>query len=126
MTDLNKDPNIADPDGFYAELLAAHEGLDEAASHALNARLVLIMANHIGDRRALSHAELPAQRSRATSLFLLPASTPRNSASSSIASGLDTVQLLGWLSPSSRAVAKAEQPGSPQAPQLVPGSMSTT
>jgi hypothetical protein len=49
-------PNIADADGFYAELLAAHEGLSEAESQALNARLVLILANHVGDGAALSEA----------------------------------------------------------------------
>jgi hypothetical protein len=36
-------------DDVYAALLAAHDGLDEAESHALNARLVLLMANRIGD-----------------------------------------------------------------------------
>ncbi|MEM9048063.1 MAG: DUF2783 domain-containing protein [Pseudomonadota bacterium] len=49
-------PNIADPDGFYAELLALHEGLSAAESHALNARLVLVLANQIGDRAVLSAA----------------------------------------------------------------------
>ena len=53
---LRTDPNIPDPDGFYAELLAAHEGLSEDASHALNARLVLILANHIGERAVLAEA----------------------------------------------------------------------
>jgi len=56
MKSLILDPNIPDPDGFYAELLVVHEGLDEASSHALNARLILILANHIGDRAALSEA----------------------------------------------------------------------
>ena len=51
---LNSKPNIADHDGFYAELLNAHEGLDEQASAALNARLILVLANHIGDRDVLS------------------------------------------------------------------------
>jgi hypothetical protein len=53
---LTTTPNIADPDGFYAELLAAHAGLGPAQSAALNARLVLILANHVGDRTALSGA----------------------------------------------------------------------
>lgn len=53
---LTKTPNISDPDGFYAELIAAHEGLAEADSHTLNARLVLILANHIGDREVLAEA----------------------------------------------------------------------
>jgi hypothetical protein len=53
---LNTRPNIADSDGFYADLLAAHRGLTEAESHAMNARLVLILANHIGDAKVLSQA----------------------------------------------------------------------
>ena len=50
------DANIPDPDGFYAELIAAHEGLSEEDSHALNARLILLLANHVGDRAVLSEA----------------------------------------------------------------------
>ena len=53
---LNTKPNIADSDGFYAELLAAHRRLPEAESHAMNARLVLILANHIGDAEVLTQA----------------------------------------------------------------------
>lgn len=53
---LTTTPNILDPDGFYAELLEVHEGLAEAESQALNARLILILANHIGDRDALREA----------------------------------------------------------------------
>ncbi|MCO6381834.1 DUF2783 domain-containing protein [Oceanicola sp. 502str15] len=53
---LNTDPNIADPDGFYAELIATHEGCSEDQSAALNARLVLLLANHIGDREVLREA----------------------------------------------------------------------
>lgn len=49
-------PNIAGPDDFYAELLAAHEGLSKAESDALNARLILLLANHVGDRAALRDA----------------------------------------------------------------------
>lgn len=56
MAELNLQPNIDDPDGFYAELLAAHEGLEKAESDALNARLVLVLANHIGDRQVLRQA----------------------------------------------------------------------
>ena len=53
---LNLEPNIPDPDDFYDELLAAHQGLDKADSDAFNARLVLIPANHIGDRQILTQA----------------------------------------------------------------------
>jgi hypothetical protein len=49
-------PNIADADGFYAALLAAHKGLTAAESHALNARLVLVLANHVGDCAVLDQA----------------------------------------------------------------------
>ncbi|RMD93940.1 MAG: DUF2783 domain-containing protein [Alphaproteobacteria bacterium] len=56
MSELILTPNIPDPDDFYAELLAAHEGLTKAESDALNARLILILANHIGDRKLLSAA----------------------------------------------------------------------
>lgn len=49
-------PNLPDPDGFYEELLEAHKGLSAAETAALNAQLVLILANHIGDREVLSQA----------------------------------------------------------------------
>ncbi len=53
---LTLTPNIPDPDGFYDMLLAAHEGLSKEDSDALNARLILILANHIGDRDVLRAA----------------------------------------------------------------------
>lgn len=56
MTALTMDPNIAKPDDFYARLLAAHEGKSKAESDAINARLVLILANHIGDAGVLDAA----------------------------------------------------------------------
>jgi hypothetical protein len=56
MPALIKEPNIPDPDGFYAELLGVHEGRSAEESHAINARLVLILANHIGDRDTLREA----------------------------------------------------------------------
>jgi hypothetical protein len=50
------------PDDIYADLLAAHEGLSKAESDALNARLILILMNHIGDRRVLAQALAAARR----------------------------------------------------------------
>jgi hypothetical protein len=44
----------ASGDDFYERLMAAHEGLSEAQSHALNARLVLLMANEIGEIESLN------------------------------------------------------------------------
>ena len=43
----------ADGDHFYEMLMQTHEGLNETQSHALNARLVLLMANQIGDLESL-------------------------------------------------------------------------
>ena len=56
MSDLNLAPIIAAPDDFYAALLAAHEGLTKDQSDALNARLILVLANHIGDLGVLLQA----------------------------------------------------------------------
>ncbi|PSL22314.1 DUF2783 domain-containing protein [Shimia abyssi] len=53
---LTLTPNITDADDFYADLLTAHEGLNKAESDAFNARLVLVLANHIGTRAVLSQA----------------------------------------------------------------------
>jgi len=51
-------------DDFYEALIRAHEGLSEAESHTLNARLVLILANHIGDLTVLQSGRARARRSR--------------------------------------------------------------
>lgn len=53
---LNLKANLPDPDGFYNELIQAHDGLSKEQSDALNARLILTLANHIGDRGVLSQA----------------------------------------------------------------------
>lgn len=45
--------NLADADGFYEQLLDAHQGLDEQQSALLNARLILLLANQVGDARVL-------------------------------------------------------------------------
>lgn len=56
MSDLILSPNLANPDDFYAELLQVHDSLTEPEMHALNARLILILANHIGDETVLIQA----------------------------------------------------------------------
>ncbi len=53
---LTTTPNLTRPDESYAQLIAAHDGLTEAESHAMNARLILILMNHIGDPRVLAEA----------------------------------------------------------------------
>ena len=55
-TDLKLTPNMDRPDDIYADLLGAHEGLNKDESDALNARLILILMNHIGERRVLAQA----------------------------------------------------------------------
>jgi hypothetical protein len=53
-------PNMANPDDFYEALIDMHRDLDDAQSQAVNARLILLLANHIGDmqvlREAMTHA----------------------------------------------------------------------
>lgn len=63
--DLNLTPNITDPDGFYARLIAAHEGLSDEESAALNARLILVLANQIGNAELLEKALAAAQMRKA-------------------------------------------------------------
>lgn len=53
---LDLEPNLSDPDGFYEALLKAHEGLSDKESVQLNARLVLVLANQIGDPATLAAA----------------------------------------------------------------------
>jgi hypothetical protein len=50
---MKTEPNLADPDSFYEAWIAAHEGLSEAESSDLDARLVLLLANQIGDMKVL-------------------------------------------------------------------------
>jgi hypothetical protein len=54
--DLNLNAQIPDPDGFYEELIAALRGLSDADAALFNAKLVLILANHVGDRELLREA----------------------------------------------------------------------
>jgi Protein of unknown function (DUF2783) len=49
-------------DDFYDALIRAHEGLSDDESHTLNARLVLILANHIGDLNVVQEAIALARR----------------------------------------------------------------
>lgn len=53
---LNTKPKMLSYDDFYEALISAHQGLDTAESHAMNARLVLLLSNHIGDLDVLQEA----------------------------------------------------------------------
>jgi Protein of unknown function (DUF2783) len=61
MTTLRTDPNMPAPDDFYEALIAMHEGLTEAQSHLVNARLILLLSNHIGDLDVLRAAMVIAR-----------------------------------------------------------------
>lgn len=50
---LNTEPNLERPDDFYEALIEMHRGLDEEESQAVNARLILLLANHIGTHETL-------------------------------------------------------------------------
>jgi hypothetical protein len=54
--DLITQPHLEAPDDFYEALIDSHRELTEAQSHALNARLVLLLANHIGRQDTLKQA----------------------------------------------------------------------
>ena len=56
MTRLLTESRFANPDAAYTAIIDAHRGLAEAESAELNARLVLILANHIGDAQVLRQA----------------------------------------------------------------------
>jgi len=53
---LQTEPNLEAPDAFYEALIDTHRDLSEAQSQALNARLVLLLANHIGRLDVLQQA----------------------------------------------------------------------
>ena len=53
---LIRAPNIADPDGFYEHLIDSQRDLSDEQADLLLAKLVLILANHIGDRALLDEA----------------------------------------------------------------------
>lgn len=61
---LITEPHLEEPDDFYEALIETHRDLDVAASHALNARLVLLLANHIGAADVLRDALQAARASR--------------------------------------------------------------
>ena len=58
---LNRQPNIADPDGFYEELIASQRNLSDEQCELMNSKLVLLLANHVGDREVLREALRLAQ-----------------------------------------------------------------
>ena len=64
MSALIVNPNLSQVDDVYEWLTDAHGGLSEADSLRLNARLILLLANHIGDPRVIREAIACASASR--------------------------------------------------------------
>jgi hypothetical protein len=62
MTALSTGSNFTDPDAAYRLIVEAHRGLSEAQSADLDAALVLVLANHIGDLDVLREAIALAAR----------------------------------------------------------------
>ncbi len=62
---LITEAHLEAPDDFYEALIDAHRDLDTARSHELNAKLVLLLANHIGGQAVLCEA---LQAARASTL----------------------------------------------------------
>jgi hypothetical protein len=63
MATLNTEPNLAAPDDFYERLIATHCGLSDEESALVNAKLILLLANHIGDPGVLEEAMAAARQS---------------------------------------------------------------
>ncbi len=61
MNRLKTQPNFVDSDTAFRRIVEAHRGVSPDASAALNARLVLILANHIGDLDVLEAAVVLAR-----------------------------------------------------------------
>jgi hypothetical protein len=53
---LNVELNLASPDDFYAALVELHRGLSDEQSELVNARLILLLSNHVGDIEVLREA----------------------------------------------------------------------
>ena len=56
MGSLNIEPNVVAPDDFYQALIDLHRDLSDEQSELVNARLILLLANHIGDLAVLREA----------------------------------------------------------------------
>ena len=61
MGGLNTGPNMRSPDDFYEELIALHRDLTESQSALVNAKLILLLANHVGDADVLRAAMAAAR-----------------------------------------------------------------
>ena len=61
MATLNTESNMTAPDDFYESLIALHRDLTEGESALVNAKLILLLANHIGDPEVIAAAMAAAR-----------------------------------------------------------------
>ena len=61
MATLITDANLPAPDDFYEELIDLHRDLTDAQSALVNAKLILLLANHVGDPQVLRAAMAAAR-----------------------------------------------------------------
>ena len=76
---LITEPHIESPDDFYEALIDAHRELETAQSHELNAKLVLLLSNHIGRLSVLKQALSAARTSTLNAARTSTLSTARAS-----------------------------------------------
>jgi hypothetical protein len=62
---LKVEPNFVSPDDFYEQLNNMHRGLSDEQSRLVNAKLILLLCNHIGDMRVLEEAMAAAREGMA-------------------------------------------------------------
>ncbi|WP_343631361.1 DUF2783 domain-containing protein [Roseateles sp.] len=99
-------PNLEAGDDFYEALLAAHHGLDAGASAAFNARLILLMANHIGRQDVLLDALAAASRANplaSAGADTAPNAGPGASALTSASTSISIAPTPGPASPRGQA-----------------------
>ncbi len=53
---LKRELNLARPDDVYNALIDAHKGLDDERCRAFDAKLILLLINHIGDEAVIREA----------------------------------------------------------------------
>ena len=75
MSELTTTPRLEAPDDFYERLVSLHRDLDDGQSARVNAKLILLLANHIGDARVLAQALTAARED------VVPATHPTDPAS---------------------------------------------
>ncbi|MCL7929214.1 DUF2783 domain-containing protein [Halomonas llamarensis] len=72
MPRLELNPNLTQPDAFYAALTATHREHSDEESERINARLILLLANHIGDQQVLEEALGVAEQAVTTQQPITP------------------------------------------------------